>query len=105
MHNQTHLFVGAEVRPNSFAKTGACIIGLTCPEGSGNGNRLKQPRQSERGPLLTGKVTYVICFLRGVEEKIRQENRGIPWQIIELKKGFAYNAREFMGGLTLKTRE
>ena len=84
--NATHLFMGTEDRPNPIAETGACIFGSTRPEGSGNGNRLKQPRQAEHSARPSGKVTYVICFLRGVEEKVIQENRGERWQIIELQK-------------------
>ncbi len=40
VHKQTYLFMGAEDRPNSVAKTGACIFGSTCPEGFGDGNGL-----------------------------------------------------------------
>jgi hypothetical protein len=98
--------MGAEDRPNTVAKTGAFCS--TCPEGFRNGNRLKQPRQAERGPCSNEKVTYVISFLRGVEEKVIQENRGERWQITELKKLLACKGTRIYGGrggLTLKTRD
>ena len=79
--------MGAEDRPNTVAKTGA--FGLTCPEGFRNGDRLENPRQAERGHRSSEKVTYMISILRGVVEKVIQENRGERWQIIELKEWLA----------------
>lgn len=46
----------------------------------------KQPREREHDPRPSGKVTYVIDLLSGVEEEIIQENRRERWQIIELKE-------------------
>jgi hypothetical protein len=45
----------------------------------------KRPQEREQYPRPSSKCTYVISFLRSVEEEVIQKNRRERWQIIELK--------------------